>query len=701
MDEQQKQEILESYKKEKEKGVRFFPDLLFKDAVVSLAVFLILVGLAFFVGAPLEEQANPGDTGYTPRPEWYFLFLFQLLKYFPGSLEVIGVFVLPTIFIILLFALPFLDKGKRRHFLSRPVITGVTAFVMLGIVGLTVQSVREAPPPAEQEVGDPTAVLYQENCSGCHGPSIDVDPDANLHEIIAQGRHLQGMPAWSGDLSTNEIDALAGFISSPNGSEVFNQTCAECHTAEDLVATESLELKQAIEAGREYGPHSELEIGDYSVILSSADQAALLNFLVAPDGQRLFTIDCAPCHGQQVDFDGSRAELVEIIEDGGRHLEMPPWRDRLGDDQIDELAAYVVDPLGNPQVEADFRQYCSSCHGGRVPRTPDIETARRIIVEGGAHETMPVWGEVLTDAQLDALVRYTLSAAEGTSTQVGRELFSQYCASCHGEFGEGGVNPARPGDVIAPISTAEYLRTRDDITLKAIISQGQPNFGMAPFGTSFGGPLEEDQIDAIVAFMRSWEANPPVELPPEIETGGVAVAGEEVYLDLCAQCHGDQGEGGIGPALRAAEFQRNNSDQEIFDSISLGHPATPMIAWGEVLTSDQIWELVEVIRSLSGTEDGAATGPPTFVNDVLPIFEDSCIVCHGSLGGWDGSTYEAALGTGDHSPVIIPGDPDNSLLVQKMLGTQTVGDIMPPAGLLPDRQVQVIIDWVEAGAPES
>ncbi|MGD2161545.1 MAG: c-type cytochrome, partial [Anaerolineales bacterium] len=185
-----------------------------------------------------------------------------------------------------------------------------------------------------------------------------------------------------------------------------------------------------------------------------------------------------------------------------------------------------------------------------------------------------------------------------------------------------------------------------------------------------------------------------------IDTGEVAVSGEEVYLDLCAQCHGDMGEGGIGPALRATSFQLSNTDQEIFDSVSLGHPATPMIAWGEVLTSDQIWELVNVIRNLPESSETEPSSPLTFTDSVLPIFEDSCTACHGSLGGWDASTYEAALESGDHAPVIIPGDADNSLLVQKMLGTQTIGGIMPPGGLLPESQVQIIIDWIEAGAPK-
>ncbi len=107
MDERERQEVIESYNRAKEKGVPFFPNALFKDAVVALLIFLILVALAFFIGAPLEAQADPSDSEYTPRPEWYFLFLFQLLKYFPGQLEVVGVFVIPTLAVLLLLALPF------------------------------------------------------------------------------------------------------------------------------------------------------------------------------------------------------------------------------------------------------------------------------------------------------------------------------------------------------------------------------------------------------------------------------------------------------------------------------------------------------------------------------------------------------------------------------------------------------------------
>ena len=70
MNEQEKKSYMKGYKEAKEKGVPFFPDIIFKDAVVSLIIFLVLVALATFIGAPVEERANPNDTSYTPRPEW-------------------------------------------------------------------------------------------------------------------------------------------------------------------------------------------------------------------------------------------------------------------------------------------------------------------------------------------------------------------------------------------------------------------------------------------------------------------------------------------------------------------------------------------------------------------------------------------------------------------------------------------------------
>ncbi len=701
MDEQEKKQYHEAYKKEKEKGVFFFPDLLFKDALIALLVFLILVAMAFFLGAPLEERADPSDTSYTPRPEWYFLFLFQLLKYFPGQLEVVGVIVLPTLVIALLAVLPFLDRSSKRHFKHRPWVIGGTAGIVGAVIILTALAVIEAPPPTVAEAGDQTAALYAENCAGCHGPSIDVIPGTNLHEIIAQGKHVEGMPAWSADLTTNEIDALAGFILSKSGSTLFFENCSECHNAPELVAGNPLMLRDSLEQGPDFAAHLGLDIPRWADILTAAERTDLLNFLVAPDGQRLFQINCATCHGQSVAFSGEESELRNIILKGGLHLEMPPWRERLSSAELDALAAYVVDPAAYPAGDSLFDRYCTECHGQMIPSAENVEQARQIISSGGAHETMPVWGDILTDEQLDALVSYTLAAVEGTPIELGQELYAQNCASCHGDFGEGGPNPSRADDVIAPISTSEYLSTRDDATLQAIIAQGQPNFGMSPFGSAFGGPLEDDEIDAIVTYMRSWEQNPPVELPPEVAQGPSAISGAEIYANVCSQCHGTEGEGLVGPSLQGEDFQSQNSDEEIFSTINLGHEATAMIGWGGILTSDQIQELVTFIRSLRVEESSQPSEPVSFVSDVLPIFDRTCKVCHGNLGGWDGSNYEAVMTTGNNTPVVIPGDPDSSLLIQKLLGSQSQGSMMPPSGSLPESDIQIIIEWIRAGAQDN
>ena len=266
MKREEKDAYLEQYKEDKEKGYSFFPFAVYKDAVAALIIFLIPVGLAYFIGTPLEPPADPADTTYTPRPEWYFLSAFQLLKYFPGRLEVIGVVILPTIATALLFLLPFLDRSSKRHALSRPLVTIVTILVFIGAAFLTVQSMIENPPPAEAAVGDQVAELYTDNCAGCHGDSIDVPVGLNLHNVIAEGQH-EGMPAWSADLTTDEIDALAGFIISPAGSELFRENCGDCHEASELVASDPLELKNALELGPGYPAHANIEIFDLPHVL--------------------------------------------------------------------------------------------------------------------------------------------------------------------------------------------------------------------------------------------------------------------------------------------------------------------------------------------------------------------------------------------------------------------------------------------------
>ncbi len=702
MDEKEKQQYLEKYHEDKEKGVPFFPDIIFKDVVISLIIFIILAGLAYFMGAPLEARANPADATYTPRPEWYFLFLFQMLKYFPGKLEVVGVVLIPAIAILVVFLLPLIDRNTRRHFLDRPVVSGVTLLAFIGIISLTILAVREAPPPVQASEGDPVALLYSKNCAACHGPSISVPPATNLHELIASGSH-SGMPAWSGDLSSDQIDELAGFILSPGGSQLFTKNCSACHKVDDLVGGNPLDLKNSIDNGLSFAPHAKLPAADWSTNLTPAEKTTLLNFLIAPDGQRLFSIYCSPCHGQSVAYSGNEDQLRQTIVQGGQHLTMPSWQNTLTASQIDTLAQYVVNPVSAPDGQALFKQYCSTCHGQVIPTASSLDQARQVIAVGGAHQSMPVWGQVLTQEQIDALVNFVVASAQGTSSQRGQTLYEQNCAACHGDFGEGGPNPASPGQIIPPIGTAEFLHTRDDTTLFNIISQGQPDRGMSPFGSSNGGSLDDDQVNSIVAYLRSWEANPPITTPPQFSIPTLNMTADEVFGKICAQCHAQNGEGTqVGPPLNDLA---DDTDQEVAAVINHGEPGTTMLAFGGILSEDQINALVDLIRKFPPAQAAGQPTPTqpaalTFDASILPIFQTSCTMCHGTLGGWTATTYQGTMTTGDHKPVIVPGDAQNSLLVQKLLGTASVGGIMPPGGKLPEATIQTIVDWINAGASE-
>ncbi len=718
MNETEKQAYLEEYHQEKEDGEPFFPDVIFKDAVIAFFVFLILIGLASLIGAPLEARANPADTTFTPRPEWYFLFLFQLLKYFPGKLEVVGVVLIPTLVIIVLFLLPVLDRNPKRHFLDRPVVSGLTLLGVVGIVTLTILSVREAPPPVQASQGDPVALLYSQNCAPCHGASITVPAGTNLHDLIAQGSHA-GMPAWSGDLSSNQIDELAGFILSPGGSQLFTTNCGACHKVDDLVGGNPLDLKNSIDQGLDFSPHANLKSADWSTSLTADEKTTLLNFLIAPDGQRLFTIYCSGCHGQAVAYSGNEAQLRQTIVQGGQHLTMPPWKNTLSSSEIDTLAKYVVDPASVSDGQALFKQYCSTCHGERVPSATNVDQAKQIISTGGAHQTMPVWGNVLTQAQIDALVNFVVSSSQGTSSQRGQALFAQNCAACHGNLGEGGPNPVNSNQLIAAIGTADFLNTRDDATLFQIISQGQPDQGMSPFSISNGGSLSDDQINSIVAYLRSWQANPPVTNPPQLTIPVVNLSPEEVYKSLCAQCHGQNGEGSVGPAVNDLS---DDTDEEIADVINHGVSDTFMPAFSSILSDAQIQGLVDLLRQFPApqptaqpSQQATPTAQPsqptapttqptpsklTFDANIEPIFQESCKMCHGTLGGWDSSTYQKVMTSGDHGPVVIAGDVANSLLAQKIEGTAKSGGIMPPSGKRPDEIIQTILQWIAEGALE-
>jgi hypothetical protein len=249
VNEEQKKEYLEKYAQAKQKGEKFWPDVIYKDLLVSFAIFLLLVLLATFVGVANEPKADPSDSVYIPRPEWYFLFLFQLLKYFPGVIEWIGTAIVPGIAVLALFLLPFFDRNPKRHPRNRRWAVSIMSVIVVGIVVLTIMAAAATPP--QEETGTLASTLsekilageelYGVQCVECHGADgeggevkgveglegVVIDPintrdilytrtDETFYNVIAYGQQDLGMPpfakAYGGELGPGDIEAIVDFM---------------------------------------------------------------------------------------------------------------------------------------------------------------------------------------------------------------------------------------------------------------------------------------------------------------------------------------------------------------------------------------------------------------------------------------------------------------------------------------------------------
>jgi ubiquinol-cytochrome c reductase cytochrome b subunit len=120
------------------KFVPFLPHWVITDTVAGLGLLAILVYLSWAYRAPLEFPADPTSSSYIPRPEWYFLFYFQLLKFFPGVLEPIATVAIPLFLFGSMMLLPFIDTSDERRPWHKPVTTGVSIFYIIVIISFTV-----------------------------------------------------------------------------------------------------------------------------------------------------------------------------------------------------------------------------------------------------------------------------------------------------------------------------------------------------------------------------------------------------------------------------------------------------------------------------------------------------------------------------------------------------------------------------------
>ena len=171
---------------------KFYPGQAFKDTAAIFAAFVVLFVMAAAVRVPLDRLADPTDATYIPRPDWYFLFLFQTLRFFDGPLAVVGSAILPSLAVLALLLVPFMDRGQVLRVTRRTVAIGVVALALLGWTSLTVAAIATTPKPDNTVAIDFSAptdwiglspqelagigYFRKENCASCH--SLDGKPGA-------------------------------------------------------------------------------------------------------------------------------------------------------------------------------------------------------------------------------------------------------------------------------------------------------------------------------------------------------------------------------------------------------------------------------------------------------------------------------------------------------------------------------------------
>ncbi len=251
-------------KEQKKQGHAFFPHAMFHDVVVNLLIVLLIVGLAVLwhstadpishahpngtvgpLGELYQQKANPAVQATEPRPDWYFLFLFELLRIFKTPWQLIlATIIIPTIMMVLLVALPFLDRGRDRRLSRRPIGVAVgfavpAVLISLTMAGATAPGVNNGPltkVPAINALPG-AADITAAGCTSCHnfgngggttgadltngGNQFKGQPQAAIQAWIAGGAQKANgiMPDYT-SLGKTKIAEIAQVVASLSAGKV-------------------------------------------------------------------------------------------------------------------------------------------------------------------------------------------------------------------------------------------------------------------------------------------------------------------------------------------------------------------------------------------------------------------------------------------------------------------------------------------------
>jgi menaquinol-cytochrome c reductase cytochrome b/c subunit len=210
----------------KERGKPFYPYAMFHDTVMSLVVVSVIIALACiwkftsgespddtgWLGPRYAEPADPGTTNFVPRPDWYFYFLFYLLRIFKWPETVLlGTIGVPTIALMLALGLPFLDTRRERRLLRRPValIAAILVVLSMGVLtykGATAKEalaseVKQAVPSWAKKEGFATSkeavaganLFATSGCTACHTYLATGSSNLGAPDLTSEGAKHKGV----------------------------------------------------------------------------------------------------------------------------------------------------------------------------------------------------------------------------------------------------------------------------------------------------------------------------------------------------------------------------------------------------------------------------------------------------------------------------------------------------------------------------
>jgi menaquinol-cytochrome c reductase cytochrome b/c subunit len=247
MNRQEKEQYLREYEVMKKKGKPFFPYAIMKDSVMALIVVIVIAVMSIWLGAEQGPKADPTTTTYVPRPEWYFFFLFEVLRVIkPPELVPIATIGVPTICMVLLLLLPFYDRNPERNPLKRPIATTagiltIASMAFLTFLGANAGSPTQIDLEVAEEYEAGKLVAAQSGCLACHifdengnnGPGPELTeigsrlPYAGIRRSLLVGPGI--MPSYSGlqETDPDKFEDLSLFLASLNGEEETQEEISE------------------------------------------------------------------------------------------------------------------------------------------------------------------------------------------------------------------------------------------------------------------------------------------------------------------------------------------------------------------------------------------------------------------------------------------------------------------------------------------